>query len=190
VSATSTNAIDLDIGRPGGIVQIDERHRLGSRGSDRACAKSGILNDVPDQLDPASSRNNKRALRRKRQKDFVVILQILADAGRSATTGMSKLGQVIGGSDPLKASELGRGERPGRQDDFMRRLRLMDLPVFDVFDPDRPLTVEQHPVALASVTRVNRSSPITGFKNESAELRRFPRKVVDCRTPRRAVDRP
>src|SRR6202140_2498329 len=47
-----TNAIDLDIGRPGGIVQIDERHRLGSGGSDRACAKSEILNDVPDQLDP------------------------------------------------------------------------------------------------------------------------------------------
>ncbi len=28
----------------------------------------------------------------------------------------------------------------------MRRLRQMDLPVLDVFDPDRPLTVEQHPV--------------------------------------------
>jgi hypothetical protein len=35
-----TNAIDLDIGRPGGIVQIEERHRLGSRGGDRACAKT------------------------------------------------------------------------------------------------------------------------------------------------------
>jgi len=33
------------------------------------------------------------------------------------------------------------------------------------------------------VTRVNRSSPITGLKNESAELRRFPRKVIDCSYP-------
>ncbi len=71
--------------------------------------------------------------------------------------------------------------RPGRQDDFMRRLRSMDISVFDVFDPDRPLTVEPSTwLALASVTRANRSSSITGLKNESVELRQLHhRKVVD-----------
>jgi len=74
-------------------------------------------------------------------------------------------------------------------DDFMRAFALMDLPSLTYSNPDRPAAVEQHPLALASVTRVNRSSRSPA----SRRVRRaaaFPRKSSIVRTPRRAVDRP
>jgi len=116
----------------------------------------------------------KRALRRKRQKDLRCDLEILADAGQVATTGMSNWARDRRVRS-LKASGAWAWRTPGRQDDFMRRLRLMDFPIFDVFDPDSPVTVEQQPIGPRSVTRVKRSvpdGPVSG--TESGRLRRFP----------------
>jgi len=101
VGPHQTNAIDLNVGRPIGIVKIDDAIVADPVYAIGPVPKAKYWIDIADQLLSLRPRRiAKRAFRRHRQKDLVMILQVLADAGQVGDDWSVELGQVIGGSDP------------------------------------------------------------------------------------------